>query len=434
MIRRFIEEIRSGIAGFRTDESGNVVIIVAIAMPVLIGFGAIAAEGGFWLHRARLMQDAADSAVISAAVSNSSLYNKEALDVASKYGFFHSRSNVLVLPEENVTCPAAPDGVKYSKCYRVTIESVVPLLLSQVVGYQGNRGEGVSPGMKLTRTAVAARGGSPRDYCIIALGQAGVQMDVEFNGSKNADLEGCGLLSNEGMNCNGASAGFAMYADSPLGDPSGCGKPGPHPISTPPLADPYKSLGANITTDPYCPDSPVTTNNLSASTAHYCGTTTLAANLDFGNTPAIVTINNGNLDLNGFSLTGSALTIIFTGKSPNAGTHTIVGSKTGSALHITAPTSGAWKGIALYQDPDLRAGVNFEAEGNKPVMDITGVMYMPNAHVVLKGAINKDASPRPCFVMVVGSLTVSGGGFFADGQRCEGYIDLLSAERARLVI
>jgi hypothetical protein len=339
---------------------------------------------------------------------------------------------------ELTACPTPAEGVKYSKCYRVTIESIVPLLLSQVVGYKGNTtvmsGTKTVPAMKLVTTAVAARGGSPRDYCIIALGQAGVQLDVEFNGAKNADLEGCGLLSNEGMQCNGASAGFAMYADSPLGDPSGCGKPGAHSTSTPKLPDPYKSLEPNIVTNPSCADSPPAAPAFNKSIASYCGTTSLTSHIDFGNTPTVITINSGNLNLNGFSLKGSALTIIFTGKNPNAGTHTIVGSGQGSALHITAPTSGVWKGIAIYQDPDLLVGVDFSASGNRPVLNVTGVMYMPNAKVTLTGAINKDASPRPCFVMVVGSMTVAGGGFFADGERCEGFVDLLSAERARLVI
>ncbi len=58
---------------------------------------------------------------------------------------------------------------------------------------------------------------------------------------------------------------------------------------------------------------------------------------------------------------------------------------------------------------------------------------MPNASLVIKGAINKDVDPKPCMVLVVGSLRIAGTGYFAaSGNACQGLVDLPSLERGRL--
>jgi hypothetical protein len=43
-------------------------------------------------------------------------------------------------------------------------------------------------------------------------------------------------------------------------------------------------------------------------------------------------------------------------------------------LDIAAPTSGAWSGIAVYQDPALTTNVNISYAGNNPTWNITGLI------------------------------------------------------------
>ena len=58
---------------------------------------------------------------------------------------------------------------------------------------------------------------------------------------------------------------------------------------------------------------------------------------------------------------------------------------------------------------------------------------MPWARLVIKGAINKGVDPKPCMVLIVGSLRIAGTGYFAaSGDACRGLIDLPSMERGRL--
>ena len=50
-------------------------------------------------------------------------------------------------------------------------------------------------------------------------------------------------------------------------------------------------------------------------------------------------------------------------------------------LDFNAPTTGPWKGIAIYQDPNLTTGVDISEAGNTPTWKITGMVYLPHASV-----------------------------------------------------
>ncbi len=422
----------SRIADFRRDAGGNVAIITALSLPVLVGAMGLGGEAGFWYYRQQAMQSAADSAAVTAASASGASYGQEARGVAAKYGLVHGQGNVSVETQKGVTCPTAPAGVVYSECYKVTVTSLVPLFFSPVVGYQGNatvmEGDKAVPKTQLVATAVAARANTTRKYCVVALGQADVAVDVDINGAPKANLSGCGIMSNENMVCSGNARGVAAFADSPTGDTSPCGQVANN-VPSPKIADPYAKLATNIP-----PNTCTSYGNTNLSVAPtgsektYCGDVTLTADITIPQQMVIV-IRNGKLNLGGKTLKGSALTIIFTGT--NGSSHHYVDGK--GTLDITAPTSGIWKGIALYQDPSLTQNVNFTAAGSTQELIVSGLFYFPNAEVTLSGAVNKDVNPVPCLAMMVGSLRVNGGGFFADSSKCTNLLDLPSKQRGRLV-
>jgi hypothetical protein len=130
----------------------------------------------------------------------------------------------------------------------------------------------------------------------------------------------------------------------------------------------------------------------------------------------VLVIENGQLDTNGYTLSGSALTIIFTG-SNNAGyQHTPTG---GGTLDIAAPTSGTWSGMAIYQDPALNTNVDISAAGNSPTWNISGMVYLPHSSVTFSGAVNKSSTGSYCMGMVVDNLTINGtGSIFANDNQC----------------
>jgi hypothetical protein len=128
-------------------------------------------------------------------------------------------------------------------------------------------------------------------------------------------------------------------------------------------------------------------------------------------TPTVLVIENGQLDLNGNTLTTSNVTIVFSGTSGSY-THAPTDNSGGGTLNVQAPTSGPWSGVALYQNPALTSGVDVSYAGNSPTWDITGLVYMPNANVTISGAVGKSINGANCMVMVAGSVLVNGTGSF----------------------
>ena len=77
---------------------------------------------------------------------------------------------------------------------------------------------------------------------------------------------------------------------------------------------------------------------------------------------------------------------------------------------FNAPTTGPWKGIAIYQDPDLTTGVDISEAGNTPTWKITGMVYLPHASVTFSGIVNKSSNGESCFGLVVDNLLINGTG------------------------
>ena len=211
-----------------------------------------------------------------------------------------------------------------------------------------------------------AKSGGAYPYCILAL-SGNVTTDIVSNGGPKANLNGCNIMSDSNSTCNGHNLGAAVGdAD---GTNNGCGIT--QNSNMPAVADPYKSLASNIPADtcggsyPQEPqkkkDPPLPAANLWSGGYNLsgnkivCGDQQLTGNTTISATSnAVLVIENGQLDTNGFTLqstAGSGLTVVFTG-DPNNRTYQHYPSG-GGTLDIAAPTSGTWKGMVLYQDPNL---------------------------------------------------------------------------------
>jgi hypothetical protein len=267
---------------------------------------------------------------------------------------------------------------------------------------------------------------------LLALASSGVAQGIRTNGAPVANMNGCNVMSNTAAQCNGSNLG-AGYGFA-HGASNNCGV---RPVSNiPVVADPYAYLAANIPplSSSGCGGSyPQEThhgNSYSvASTNQLSGTLSLSGGNNFKcgdqmltsntvidappGTPAVLIVENGQLDLNGFSLTtssGSAVTVVFSGTNGSY-SHAPADNTNGSGgkLDIAAPTSGPWSGVAMYQDPSLTSGVDVYAAGNSPAWNISGLVYMPHATVTMKGAVDKASNGgKSCFVMVADNFQISG--------------------------
>jgi Flp pilus assembly protein TadG len=401
---------------------GNITIMMGLLLVPLMGALGVGFEISNWYLTTRGMQNAADASAIAAATNGGSNYDVEAKAVAAQYGLVDGSNNVTVTVTNTATCPA---GGK--TCYSVTIAGLVPLFLSPVVGYKGDGTLNGARAKELTSSAVAKQTTTPVQYCLLALATSGAQ-GITTNGAPKADMSNCSVMSNTSATCNGHNLNATIGAAH--GTNNGCGIT--QYSNVPVVPDPYSGLASNIPVNtcnsyPQEPakkkDPPLPASNqwsgskTLSSDVIVCGDLQLTGNVTINaSSGAVLVIENGQLDTNGYTLTtssGSALTVVFSGNNSASYTHAPTGAGT---LDITAPTSGAWKGVAIYQDPGLTSGVDISAAGNSPTWNITGLVYLPHSSVTFSGAVNKSSNGNSCFVMVVDNITINGtGSILANG-------------------
>src|SRR5215470_2662437 len=197
------------------DRQGNVAVMMALLTVPLVGALGMGFEISNWYLTKHAMQDAADAAAIAAATNGSSNYDIEAKAVAAQYGFVDGSGNITVTATNTATCPAGGNT-----CYGVTISGLVPLYLSQIVGFRGDTTLNGAQEKALTAGAVATQAATPVSYCLLALGSSGSQ-GIRTNGAPKANMNNCNVMSNTSATCNGHNLGASIGAAHTTN--SGCG-------------------------------------------------------------------------------------------------------------------------------------------------------------------------------------------------------------------
>jgi len=424
---------------------GNISLLVALLAVPLAGVMGMATEAGGWYLTQRAAQNAADSAVLAAGQNDlanatptsSTAYINEGRAVATNLGFSNGTASGMTTAVnvfKNQTCPAPLSG---SVCYKVTITRTVPVYLPQVVGYSGTSGS-----QTIGAAAIAGPVNVLTKYCVLTLATSGE--GIRANGTPNFNLNGCNVATNStstsnghpAVNCNGHGLGAGVVS-APGDVDSICGS---QPISgAPAVTDPYASLkttNASDLTNNTC-GSPAVYNGatwgtagastpvqmtLPATPTKICGNLKLLSDVTITSASpgSVVVIQNGQLDLNGFTLktaSGSGLTIVFNQPSGTSNLVPLTGSN--GTLDIAAPTSGPWSGVALYQSRQ-NASTAIQAltyTGNQPTWMITGLVYFPYIDLAFKGAVNKSSYGYSCLTLVTNTLDVSGtGNIYANMQ------------------
>jgi Flp pilus assembly protein TadG len=418
--RNILAKAVHALGSLRADQRGTIAVMMAFLLPVIVGGLGLGFEASNWYLKTRAMQNAADSAVISAATNNGSNYDVEAKAVAAQYGFVNGTNNVTVTASNTAACPAGGNT-----CYSVTITGMVPLYLSQVVGYAGDTTVNGVKEKKLSSASVANQSTIQQPLCLLTLATTGT--GLRSNGGPNTNFTGCSVMSNSNGTCNGSNlqANYGLAHNTS----NGCGNT--QVSSVPVVPDPYAALEKNIPpnnckTYPQEGKKGTGGNSWAAGSSwpaasatqtiggvnyvQVCGDVQLQGNVTINAaTQTVLVVENGQLDLSKYTLTTSNVTIMFSGTN---GSYTYAPTGSGT-LNVQAPTTGPWKGVALYQDPSLtNSGVDVTYTGNSPTWDITGLVYMPNSNVTISGAVGKSISGANCMVMVAYTVLVNGTGSF----------------------
>jgi hypothetical protein len=136
---------------------------------------------------------------------------------------------------------------------------------------------------------------------------------------------------------------------------------------------------------------------------------------------AAVHVIGGNLDLNGSSVLGSGLYVIGGDFSNNTGgtmsgtdvSFALGGSFTltgGTSLDVAAPSTNGGYGI---QDVLLVTKTTSDVSlGGGTTDKYSGVVYAPKAQIKLTGGASMSSNGSQCLMMVVDSVSISGGASF----------------------
>src|SRR6266702_2808887 len=368
-IPMMFQSILDGVHRLRADERGAVAVIMGVLMIPLVGALAIGFEVSNWYMVTRSMQNAADAATIAAATNAGANYDIEGKAVAARYGFVDGSNNVSVAVTNAAACPGGGNT-----CYSATVSGYVPLLMSRVLGVTGDGNLNGTPQKRLSAVAVAKAATQPEDICMLALASSGAAQGIRTNGSPTGNMNGCNVMSNTAAQCNGSNLGAGLGMAH--GTSNGCGVTSVSNV--PVVTDPYIGLASNIPplSSAGCGGSYPQeskhgnaysvaasnqisgTLNLTAGNNFKCGDQMLTADTVINTppgSPAVLIVENGQLDLNGHTLTtsnGSAVTLVFSGDNTGSYSHMPADNTNGSGakLDLAAPTSGPWSGVAIYQD------------------------------------------------------------------------------------
>lgn len=426
---------------FTTERWGNVSVLFALLLVPLMGMFALGGEVASWMTVQRSLQNAADSAAVAAGtsgdatvVNGQAAYYWEAQGVAANYSL---GSNVTVSAVSTTASPC-PSG---QTCYKVTITRTVPLLLVGIVGYSGNATLNGANAQTITATAMARGATGAASLCILALG-GDITSGVTANGTPKSNLNTCSVASNGDTSCNGANSlqntgnGYGYFSDtcgsnvfSGCASYNGCAAKFSDNLDLNRMTSAARTADLNTCGGSFPQEGPhLPTSNKwnaapsvsSSSDTVFCGDVQLQKDIAITG-PGTIVIENGQLDMNGHNLTATGVTLVFSGTTSSTSTHIVddtsnPGNK--STLKLSAPSSGTYGGVAMYQDPTLTSGVDWSSAGSGPNWEITGLAYLPHANVTISGSIDASNAEN-CVGLVVNTLNFNGGGYFANYTGCK---------------
>jgi hypothetical protein len=389
---------------FRCDISGLIAVQTALALPVLIGFGALAVDASIWSSNKNAAAGASDLASLAAAkasaAGNSVAQSKtEALAVSCLNGYCNSQGGVTVTVNNP---PVSGSYTSSASAYEVIITSPQQLYFGGILG--------VAP--TISGRSVA-QGSNVKPSCLIAL-ETSAASSINLSGSASITANNCKVATNstnsKALTTSGGACVTALEVDvvGNYQNGSGCISAPTITTSAAATADPYASLpNPSISA---CSSS-INVNGTSAtySQGTYCG-----INVAGGGT---LTLNAGTyyIDSGNFSMSGGSssinasagVSIVLTSSHGAYGNVNISG---GSDLSIVAPSSGPMAGIALYVD--RRASKHNATLSGGGTMVITGAVYMPTQQVNWSGGSGSGSS---CFQMVALTFNFSGSSSFGKG-------------------
>jgi len=397
--RAGLQKLAEKTARFGKDRRGNYAILTALLSPVLIGAAGLGTEGGLWIYVHQTLQGAADSAALSAATlyslnASANLYN-QASSVVATYGYTTATSGTLITVRRPPTSGAYTGN---NKAIEVIVTTRQARLLSSIynresmvtlsgraVALPGNNGQGCVLSLSGTASgAVTTKGNS-----VVTLSQCSVYDDSNdpsaLVNSGTADISA--LSVNVVGNISGG-AGITTTQGTNVG--------------TSPAADPY--AGVVMPSFSGCDHNNLTVKDTETlSPGVYCNGLQLNAGAVVTLSAGVYFIDRGSLQVaGGATIQGTGVTIVFTSSTgSNYADATING---GATVAITAPTTGATAGLAIFADRAMPTSTTFKFNGGTGQV-LGGAVYVPHGALQYAGG---DVTHAGCTQVIADTVTFVG--------------------------
>jgi Flp pilus assembly protein TadG len=352
----------------RSSEGGNVAMLFALAMPIVVGAGALSVETNLEYTRQTRLQVAADAAAYTAALDNRAsatldTITADATATATSDGWSSSTGTIQVHTPPTTGPNQTPTAAE------VVLSQSVPRYFTAYFSSQP---------MVIHARAVAIYT-TAANACILALNRT-ASSAVNVQGNTTVNLLSCDVMSNSvasdavnvwgsatlNTDCVVSAGGVTNNGGLSL---TGCGSA---VTQAPRARDPFQGLpvpaqGQNRSV----PNGQSVTLN----PGYYNNGMDLRNNVTLN--PGVYYVSGGDLRVNAqANITGSGVTIYMASGSS-------VTMNGNSHVDLSAPTSGTYSGILFFGDPAAVSGsATFNGDSSS---HLTGDLYFPKEPVSYQG-------------------------------------------------
>ncbi|NML90058.1 MULTISPECIES: pilus assembly protein TadG-related protein [unclassified Sphingobium] len=406
------------------DRTGNVLMMAAASMPILVGAAGLATDTVQWTLWKRQVQRQADSAALAGAYAVAQGFS--ASDSATSD---ISRLSLITL-SQTPTIENAPTAGAFAgdaRAVRVVLQTSAELPFSKILRVR-------TPVIYGEATAAVVGSGN---YCVVSLEKTSA-VGITLQGNATVNL-GCGMATNSRASNAVTAGGSSTVTATPVAAVGGLSSSSNYVSPTTllpysiPVQDPYASLPTPTASDlSGCNGNANVQPNNSKSITPGC-----FKNFDVKGTlnmaPGTYFIDSTTFDIGSQAVVnGTGVTIILT--SGNAANNpsqiSTVNINGGATLNLTAPTdtTNPYHGVLFYQDRRaLDSGTN-TINGNASSV-LQGAFYFPGQAMSFSGTSGMTTT---CVKMVSKRVTFIGNSNIVNQCTNTG-VDPITATMVRLV-
>jgi len=421
--------------GDHGEQRGQALLMVTLAIVVIFGLLGLVVDVGWMHYRQLAAQTAADSAAAAAAQSalafsgstftcganhvgcqsNTACPNPlvsspaNSIDVACAYansnGFAvktGGRQTVSVAAGAGTSPPTAP-GVTVAYWVTVRVSETVPQLFSAILG------DTIGTVAARATAGVSSSGGAAS--CLYTLDPS---MKAALSISNGVTVNAtCGIFVNSNNSDALDISGGATVNSSVIRVVGG------YSITGGARSTPTPTSGATATADPFaslpnpsysgCDHTGFTTGGGSTYTISpgvYCNGMNLSGGSKVTFQPGTYVINGGGVTMGGGAVVnGTGITIFNTASTGH--TYAPFNIANGATVTFTAPASGTYRGVLMYNDRNISSSSMNTFSGGT-VLQFTGSLYFPTTPVTYSGGSNTTVT-----ALLAKNIIFNGGAYFA---------------------